>query len=160
MRLSLGGFSQVTLTDRWFTELRSGRAFLGYGNQAAVAGQNSHVQFKNPAASGKQAIVARIRLRTSTSNQIDLVRYDTDLATDVGAVVNALIGGAAGVCHVRKTTNAGILGTVIDNMYAVADTWYDWFPTWGPELSPGGGIAVVCETVNIMIQAGFMVNEV
>lgn len=160
MRLSLGGFSQVTMTDRWFQELRAGRAFAGRGSIGAVGGQNGHVQLKNPAASGKQAIVAQIRVNILTAGYVAIATYDTDLATDVGAVSNLLMGGSAGVCHVRSTNNAGLLGTSIAVLYLPANTPTILWPSWGPELSPGKGICIDAGTVNVQIDVDWLINEV
>lgn len=160
MKLSLGGFSTVTMTDRWFQELRAGRTFDGYTSQAAIAGQYAHVQLKNPAASGKQAIVAQILVTCAVVVDVLITRYDVDCTTDAGALVNYLLGAAAGACHVRTESNVGVLGTQIDSRRVQANTPTVLYPSWGPELSPGTGLALLPGTVNTQLIGMFLVNEV
>lgn len=160
MKLSLGGFSTVTMTDRWFQELRAGRAFSGSASQGAVAGEYSHVQLLNPAGSGVQAIVAQLRAKVAVASTIELRLYDTGLTTDAGAVANLLAGGAAGASHVRRQTNVAGLGSTLSLYYLAANTPTVLWPSWGPELAPGKGVLVLCATVNIEMTLEFLVNEV
>jgi hypothetical protein len=160
MRLSLGGFSTVTMTDRWFQELRAGRTFAGNWGQAGVAGQYAHLQIKNPAASGRQAIVAQIRIWRPTAGGIYLRRQDADLAGVAVALDNLLIGGAGSVSRMRIESNVAILGTGLTTIYVAANTPTVLWASWGPELSPGGGVLAVCADVNTTITGEFLANEV
>lgn len=160
MKLSLGGFSTVTMTDRWFQELRAGRAFAGQAAPGAVAGQYSYVQLLNPAGSGVQSIVAQIEVTLTVADLVVLSFYDTALATDAGALANLLSGGAAGGSHVRTESTAVGFGTVYYSRWVPANDSTVIYPSWGVELSPGRGLAVTRNTVNAAIRVSFLVNEV
>jgi len=159
MKLSLGGFSTVTMTDRWFQELRAARAFGRTGAQVAVAGQYSNVQLKNPAASGKQAIVAEIRILLTVADFVTLRSYDTDCTTLLGTLTNLLMGAAAGVSTIRTEAAVARLGTEVTEVYCAANVWTVLLPSWGPEVSSGSGIVLEPATANVGLTVAFLTNE-
>jgi hypothetical protein len=160
MRLSLGGGLTVTATEKWLSEIRAGRAFAKGRLQAAVASENSHVQLKNPAASGKTAIVRSVLVSTPTAMLVSFQTYDTDLTTDVGAGRNLLSDGANGVAHIRSQTNIGVLGTKVGELHFPANHPLSIAPEWLWEMGDGEGILVVGGTVNVALSALFMWIEV
>lgn len=160
MQLTLGGFSTVTMTDRWFQELRAGRAFTITPDIAPGVGNYAHAQIKNPAGSGKQAIIALVRVTLAAAGYVWWGRYDTDLTTDAGTMFNLLLGGAASACHCRTQSPNAKLGSLWGYMYLPINTPTPIYPTWGVEISPGGGLVVVAAATNVEMIADFLVNEV
>jgi hypothetical protein len=96
----------------------------------------------------------------SVAGYLSVLRYDTDLTTDQGALLNLLIGGAAAVSHIRRQDNNGLLGTLLTHRYLAANAPVVIYPSWGPELSPGGGIVVAPDTQNVGVFLEALVNEV
>jgi hypothetical protein len=161
MKIQPGGAVSVSAsTELWLSEIRAGNAFALGDVVAPVAAQNSHIQLFNPVASGKQLIVRAVILGSGTTTTLYLRRYDTALATLVGAGANLLIGGAAGVGAVRKTTNAGLLGTQILAFTVLANQPVYPVPDWFAELSPGQGILVADGSVNTTVPSCFYWREV
>ena len=151
MRINVGSQASVTASEKWLTYIQAGQAFAMAGLQGGVAAQNSHVQLFNPVASGKTVLVRRVMVSASLVDELDLTLYNTALATDVGAGVNLLSGAAAGVAHVRTTTNAGILGTIFHRFQNPANTPALLGPDWLCQLPAGTGLVFAEVTVN---QAG------
>jgi len=109
--ISLGGTPTVTLQERWFTEMRGGRAFGGYNSQGGVAVEFSHLQLFNPAASGVIAIVYLVLGDQGAANPLWFAHYNTALTTSDGSTRNLLSGGAAPICVIRRQTNVAQLGS-------------------------------------------------
>ncbi len=149
MDITLGSTVTVSAsTERWFTEVRAGRALLRGGTQAAAVGFFAHVQLLNPVGSGKQMLVRQAQVGPGSNFTMSLNRYDTALATLVGAGVNLLVGGAAGQGQVRTENNAAQLGTNIGAYNAGGNANVYPAPDWYYELSPGQGMLFVMDLVN------------
>ncbi len=155
MRINVGSQASVTASEKWLTYIQAGQAFAMQALQGAVAAANSHVQLFNPAASGKTVLVRRVMVSSSLVDQLDLTLYNTALVTDAGAGVNLLSGSAAGVAHVRQTTNAGILGTIFHSFQNPANTPALLGPDWLCQLPAGTGLIYTAATVNQPIVCTF-----
>lgn len=155
MQITLGGQTVVTATEQWRADIRAGRAF-GKGDFAGpVAGQYAHMQLLNPGGSGKQVIIRSVILSHDGTSKVQIARYDTACATDISAGANMLIGGAAGVAHLRLETSAGLLGTVLFQLNALTSDPVFPVPDWFCELSPGQGIVARMNIVNLTLEANF-----
>jgi len=138
----------------------SGSAYILGSWQTPTSAQYGAVQIKNPAASGVAALVDQITLSIPAGLVRSIRRYDTDLATDVGAGLNVDIGGANAKCHVRQETNATLNGSIITRSFdAAGGTLVHDFKR-PLVLSPGQGIMLVCETVNNGVFAVYEWREV
>lgn len=87
-----------------------GRAFLGLADPAAAVGQFSYAQVRNPAGSGKIALVKRLMITATAAAQF-YCRTGAALATMRGVTTPAYLGGASGVVEMRQETTAADLGT-------------------------------------------------
>ena len=149
MRVGLGGAVTVTATERWLAEIRSGRAFTRGGFSGPTAATLSHLQLFNPAASGVTIIIRAVIVAVSATGLVAIVTHNTALTTLVGAGVNLLAGGAAGLGELRSLDNAVQLGTIADRLSLIADTPSDVVPEWFFELGAGEGILVNSENANV-----------
>ena len=155
MRIAFGGNLTVTATDRWYTEIRAGRAFVFHGTLGPSAGNNSHIQLFNPAASGVIVIPVYCAARVSVEGPAFISQHNVQLATDVGAGVNLLSGGAASAAHLRSNNNAGVLGTTIERLYLLANTWVTVLENWHMEMDAGEGILFAPNNVNVQVDITF-----
>lgn len=160
MRSSWGGGLTVSTTDRWFNELRAGRAYFGGWREAAGAGLLAHVQLINPAGSGVQAITARIVASMAQADQLQIRVSAVALANKRQDIANALRANAAGACDIYSEANAAAQGTLVHECEVAANTQLELYPGWGPELSPGQSIILVPVTANNRLMVTFLVNEV
>lgn len=159
MQISLGGTAVVQATEKFYDEIRRGRAFIGTTTAAAVAGEYAHCQLLNPVGSGVNAVVYAIEFGNANGGLSRLARYDTALATDDGAVINLLAGGAAGQCHVRSGSNAALLGTKWRDFHLVAAAARMVAESWFCELGPGEGITLAYQSTNNAPVATFLLIE-
>ncbi len=150
-----GGNVQISTTDRWYAELRSGRAFGAGFLTAAGVGSFSKNQLKNPAGSGKQVIVYNITNSTPVAGRLWFVAYDVDLTNDFGAGFNRLLGGAAGVAHGRFLSDGTLPGTVMEEVGIGANIPYTTAVPFMFELSPGKGLYCVVDTLNQALTTNF-----
>jgi len=156
MIINLGTQASVTASEKWLTYIQAGQAFGLASSLGPTAAVISHVQLFNPAASGKVVLVRRCfsSLVTSTDT-INLNLYNVALATDVGAGVNLLNGGAAAVSHVRTANNATQLGTNFAQLYTAIGQPQAFGPDWLCELTAGQGLVVCGSAVNTWAVASF-----
>jgi hypothetical protein len=155
MRINLGGLVSVSATDRWYDEIRRGRAFRLGAFQVAVAGEYSMIQILNPAGSGVNCLIYDLSIGPQAQAGLVWRRYDAALATDVGAGVNLLVGGAAGACHVYKASGVAALGTAIAYFQQIALQSLQPLWPWVCELGPGKGCLANADGGNIRLDASF-----
>jgi hypothetical protein len=161
MRISFGGSITVpSQSERWFSEIRAGRAFNRGVVVVAGAAQIAEVQLLNPVASGKQAMIYSAMFSSNVNDQPQLRRYDTALATLVGNGVNLLAGGAASVCEIRTAIPAATDGSQLLILQTLASSPQALSPVWIAELSPGQGYLITGSTAVDGICAVWWWNEV
>lgn len=161
MRISTGTTVNVSAnTERWLSEIRTGRAFTLGASLGPTAANNSHVQLFNPVASGIVVLV-RVVICGPTVNDLILLRqHNTALTTLTGNGINLLSGAAASVAEVRTLDNAGLLGTNMGGFRVLANSSQQFGPDWLFELGAGEGLAIVPFTVNNGCAASFAWLEV
>jgi hypothetical protein len=141
MRSNPGGTATVTAQDRWYAEIRAGRAFARGARVApGGAGNFSEGQLFNPAASGVNAIIFTASASAASAVFHQLRQHNTALATLVGTGFNLLSGGAASQCVIRTATPAALDGTLIAELHMAANTPGRICPSWSFELGPGEGV--------------------
>lgn len=160
MRIGLGGAITVTATERWLSEIRAGRAFIGNRVQVASAANFGHIQLLNPAGSAVTIIVRAIVLSLGAATRARMAYFDTALTTLVGTGANLLRGAAASVGTIRAEDNAAELGTEIYNINILSGTPTDPVPEWLCELGAGEGVLINCALVNTAILGNFLWMEV
>lgn len=160
MRIVLGGQINVTATERWYSEVRAGRAFMRGTHVAAAAGALGEVQLFNPAASGITVIVRRATSGALAADRHQVRQYDTALGTLVGTGFNLLSGGAAAAAVIRTATPAAADGTLISEMRLPADALGDILDDWSWELGAGEGVLIVGTTANQVIDVTYFWIEV
>jgi hypothetical protein len=161
VRLNLGRNLTVSANvDQWLTYLKAGQSFAGGTAIGPVAGQLSHVQLFNPAASGKTLYVRNLFFDISATMSVHLNIDNTQRATDVGTGINLLSGGAASVAHIRRETNAAEQGTVFNQWSPLANTVIKPYSDWIIILAAGQGLTLVGLTVNTTLEAAFQWAEV
>lgn len=153
---------KITRDDSWLYDTDQARACIGGAVQSNVAGQYSHVQLINPAASGKVAYVKRAVpfLTNAVAYTVYLKSYDTALAS-AGDKSNKIVGGTAPVCDVNKATSASILGTTltsgVSNIYYVPLEFIKHDPI---KLTAGKGLLFVYGVADFNLGAMFEWVEV
>lgn len=160
MRLEPGAQINVTATERWFTEIRAGRAFTRGLHLAASVGNVSEIQLLNPAASGVAAIIRSIKVGLSVADRVHLRTYDTALGTAVGAGFNLLAGGTAAKGLIKSANPAAEDGTLIEEYRALVDVTQEFVTDWGWELAAGKGILIATLSANEALAVTFKWIEV
>ncbi len=152
MRISLGGGISITATERWFTEIRAGRAFHGGATQGPVAGVAHHLQLFNPVGSGKTLIIYRWKVAQGATGPYHLrQKAAPGLATFIRPGFNFLIGAANGVGEIRSESNAvlqGGLDTELTIPTGISLTEIQ--QVWGFEIPAGQGIIGVPNALNVL----------
>ena len=159
MRIGGGAVSIADVTDReardlgfvrpiWLREIRNNRGFVRGVSQPAVSGEQGHIQLFNPAASGITGLIFLVRGGLGGTGTGTFRQFNTELTTDVGAGFNLDVGAAAAACHLRRQTNAGLLGTEHTDNRMIGNTMYDLTPLWAYELAEGEGVMFVNATAN------------
>jgi len=124
--LSAGLFGAVNIVDGGRLRTEAGVAFHAGGQQALLAGNNSHVQLWNKAAagSGLNLIVGRAVGATDTAaTQIGFRFNNAVLTTLISAPNSKYLGGAASVnAEVRSQNNVGVLGTGMGSVPLAVNT--------------------------------------
>lgn len=163
VQASKGGVNALavyqSLTQYGEEQSAAGQAFVGWINQASVAGQQGHIQIFNPVGSTVFVYVDSYVGGVNSPASVDLAFYNTALATDGGAVVNKNSGGAAGQSHIRSTTNAGLLGTKISelDLSSNSNNIFTFFPPY--RLSAGQGLLLHNPNNASAIGGSFNVRE-
>ncbi len=153
MRLTAAVGSLVNVD--WLYSIRQARGFVGHGQQAAVAAQNSHVQLLNPVGSGRTVIVHGLIGVQDLAGYVYVRLHDPALATLLGNGVNLAVGGAASVAELRATTNVGILGTPLRAFGMGATLAYAVVTDWFVLLAPGKGVLMAAGTLNNGLGASY-----
>jgi hypothetical protein len=159
MRIAFGGGLTVSAEERWFTEIRAGRAFHGGAISGAQAGNITKFQLLNPAASGITVIVYKMGLHQGTTGRISLAEHGTALTTNVTAY-NLLQGGNAPSATFNYVRDANAYGTVRSYHNSLADVWHWFHAPWSYELGEGEGVHLFHSTVNDPAAAEFLWIEV
>jgi len=161
MRISTGVTVNVSAnTERWLSEIRSGRAFATAATQAGVAGELSFVQLFNPAASPVTVLTRFAMAWSGTSEEVSVRVYNTALTTLVGNGTNLLDGGAASVAEFRSQSNVADLGAGLASVSIPANDAKEIGREWLVELAPGQGLLVRGNTANTAITGSFFWVEV
>lgn len=139
------------------------QAYTGLGTQAAVAGQFSHIQLKNPLASGKVLFLDRVRFTAGAglgvAQRIDMGQVNADLTNNTGSVQRKNLGGVGSAAQVRVQANAASLVAVIHS-WRIAGALRQTENFCPPvRLAAGEGYAIVSPTVNQALDAEFEFRE-
>lgn len=114
----------VEVIDGGKNRTAANQTFFGYANAGLLAGNFSHQQLWNPAASGKNLFVKALTISTSVAQAPQLAWSNsamTTLVTTGGSPKK--IGGTAGSAEQRSQTNAAQLGTSLQHViYLAANT--------------------------------------
>lgn len=143
----------------WLYQVRNGRGFTAGTTLGPSPGNYSEIQLLNPAASGKTALVHVVLAAVAVASIIQLNTFDTGLTTDAGAGVNLLLGGAAGVCHIRTDQPAARDGTFVFNYPVAAGIPVPVSNDWYFQLGQGKGFLLCPGIVNVQIGVTFMWAE-
>lgn len=150
MRNFLGTAQTVTATEKWLAAVQAGQAFFRGALVTPAAAQFAECQLINP---GGATVTVLVRMALTwvngAANAVDIRRFDTNLATDVGAGINLLTGGAAGQAHVRSAIPAALDGTFNASFIATNVSSTNAFPDWAFSLAPGQGILLANENAQV-----------
>ena len=155
MRIGTGGTPTVSTQDRWYAEVRAGRAYHRGTTVAPAAAEFGEIQLLNPAASGVNIIVKHTISNLGVAGQIQCREFSTALLTLAGLGANLLFGGAAGLGAVRTAVPLAADGTLVSTYAAATSPATVPIPDWFYELGPGEGILFVAGTVGISIACAY-----
>lgn len=140
----------------------NGVCFTGFVTSPATASAYGHLQFWNPAASGKRAYLERITLSQGTSGTVIVDSVTAALAnlSNTGGV-NQKLGGAAGSIELRYEANAAQL---VAQPYIWANKCQQLEPVvldiHKPIIVlPGYGVTITAEAVNNNVYGVFQWRE-
>jgi len=160
MRISTGVTVNVSAqVERWFSELRAGRAFSGVGALAAAAGTVSEIQLFNPAGSAITLLLYKCVGDATVASALQLRTFNTALATLIGNGLNMLSGGAASVAEIRSAAPAVNDGTSFWSKAALAGEPIELGDLWVIELGAGEGVIATDNTQNVGVRFTFLWNE-
>jgi hypothetical protein len=160
--VSITGTPDVNVTDRlarllgmarpeWRTRIAASQGFYGTFSLAASAGNFSHAQLLNPAASGKTVTVRRLLVSITAAANLLFRNLTTALASTPDPGINLRHGAAAPVGLFKSAQDAGVLGTAIGVLTIPAATMIEVFTEWGPQLDAAQGLVLVPGLANIGI---------
>lgn len=132
--------------------MTAAQSFIGRTTLGPTAANLSHLQFKNPAASGVVLALQRLVIARSTAGQVIVNRHDTDLTTlNANVIANKWLGTAAGSAQMRSQNNATELGfPQMARLDVLAATPFDLVFADAPLiLEAGVGIVIVPDAVNV-----------
>jgi hypothetical protein len=160
MRIGYGTSVTVpTQAERWFSELRAGRAFSRGQALVASVGNFSEIQIFNPAGSGVSVIVYKINVSCSVADFTRVHVFNTALGALVGTGINLLSGGAAAVAELRTAQPAAQDGTFVSTIDAAATSPFERISVWAWELGAGEGVLIATGSVNRSLCTEFYWNE-
>lgn len=154
------GTGTVSTTERWFDEIRRGRAFALGTLAGPTAANISHVQLFNPVASLVTIIVYAVWHTENTLSTNDINTHNVALTTLVGNGVNLLSGGAAASGELRTQDNAVQLGTRFATLTLNANDARLFILPWLIELGAGKGVLVTHRVVNQQLSTTFFWIEI
>jgi len=161
MRISTGVTVNVSAnTERWLSEIRSGRAFAGSATLAALAANFSHIQLLNPAGSVITIVTRLLTLDLVVVGSAGVGTHNTALTTLAGAGANLLSGGAASVGEIRSQTDVAQLGTYLSTYDLLASSPIHFGGEWILELGAGEGIITSPGAVNVANRTSFLWIEI
>jgi hypothetical protein len=152
----------VLSTDEWLTKLRAAAAYAGYGDQAAVVGQASHVGLHNPSTS---TVVALLRTATAFSPTVgEFIISDHNGAALTSSGFNRVLyaGGAlSNLASVRHQASAVALGNPLGRVAAPANTTVDLLAAlpWIALVPPGQTLLVQHSAANARLVGSFTWTE-
>jgi hypothetical protein len=136
----------------------NGTAWIWTASCGAVAAQFSHCQLFNPVGSGRVAFIDSLTFNTLTSGSVVIVGIrNSQIAVSAPGPVNKklmLSGSPVSLMLSRIENNvAELVDTTIVHLTVAASSPVTLNFACPIELSPGTGIVVVNETVNVIILA-------
>jgi len=155
MDISLGGTPIIELQERWYSEIRRGRAFAFSDDRGPTVGSFSHIQLFNPAASGVIVITRYAVFATGAGAALEVHTWNTAAVNLSGTGVNLLNGGAGSAARVRWEDNAARQGTSFLSVLVAASDARNILPDWICELDAGEGLTVVPNATNVRLIGGF-----
>lgn len=152
--------TSITASERWYDEIRAGRAFGGVVTSGAGVGVLSHTQLFNPAGSAVTILVYALEVSVVSAIGIYLTTHNVALLTAETTLLNLLSGGAAPVGQVRRENFAALQGTPFNRALLLASTKIPLMLPWLIELGAGEGLDTVADTANTAIIANYFWMEV
>lgn len=130
------------------------RAFIAATQTGPVAGQYSHVQLWNPAASGVLVILTGIDtfVDAVAKTYYQFRRHNVAMAGFFGSGFNKYLGGVVSSATIQIESNAVLLGTTMffKERILEAGNFKQIFKLTDPIMIPAGyGLASVPSTVNV-----------
>lgn len=139
----------------------SGFAFAGAISSAAVAGQFSSVQIKNPAASGRVLFIDSLTVSAAAAGLMYLVRYDASLTAGVN-LQSCNIGAAAALAELRTGASAAGLRAGLINIQKwrlLANTSFQFVLKQPLRLEAGEAVILEFDVVNTVIDVSTEARE-
>jgi len=148
--------------DRAREQALAARAFHIAIEQAAVAGQNGHVQLINNGPTARRAHLRTLTVWTGAAQSVQIYFYNGVLTTFHGFPPCKFIGQAPALCEVRRQGNVGILPLAGNLFFATTALFAGTLnvPLDRPVVfDQGQSVTVVGATVNILVGASFEFDE-
>jgi hypothetical protein len=152
----------VLHTDEWLTRLRAAEAYGGYGDQAAVVGQASHVGLHNPSASTKVALLRTATAFSPVVGEFIISDFGGAPLTNPGFNRALYAGGALSMqASVRHQASAAALGNPLGRVAAPANTTVDLLASlpWIALVPPGLTLLVQHSAANARLVGSFTWTE-
>ncbi|MEW6258035.1 MAG: hypothetical protein AB1592_18940 [Pseudomonadota bacterium] len=152
---------EVSVIDGAGARTKAGVAFFAGASAGAAAGFYSGVQLWNPAGSGKRIVVSRIFAGTAAGPSLMHVRSMTSaLSVLDSSPSNKLIGGAASVSQVRKSSSEATIPGDLVMLFSMASSQKEAVELKEPVvLGDGFGLSVFVNAVNVTVTAAFELIE-
>lgn len=147
----------VDVVDGGKSRTLANSAFMVNILATGVAGQNSHAQLFNPAASGKNVIVEAVTVSSDTAGFIYMFRHTVQLPTFEAAGQSKKLGGANSAASGYRTLNVGSVAVVASLLgeYVGPNTPFTYTPKEPIIIPPGYGLVVYQAVAAIAIDATF-----
>lgn len=152
MRSSFGGLITANVSEKWYDEIRAGRAFMKGQTVPAVPAQVSAGQLLNPSGSNKTALLRRMTAVANVAGIVEVYLCTGSIGGSGFLGVNLRYGGAASVAEHHASNNIPGIGDRIAIDYIAANTPRDLAPEWWAELGPNEGVYIVTQAVNVALQ--------
>lgn len=139
----------VSVVDGGKARTDLGKSYMGYGYQAPVAAQYSHVQLWNPSTSGMNVYVEKMLISLGVAGGIFVAKYNAALTALSSSLVSKNTTAAASASQLRTEANAGALYSgILCALTIPAGTPFMLEFTEPVLLKPGYGLIVLNQTVN------------
>lgn len=140
----------VSVVNGELVRVKAGGAFIGLSYDGPTAGQYSHAQIWNPAASGKNVFLTKATAYTGAVSTVQIKSSTTAIGATSSVLSSKKLGAAGPSSELRSVSNAALLGTQIGSFTTNADARD--IPFSEPILIPPGyGIITVPQVVNVMM---------